>query len=386
MFKKFFPKQAKTRSHSLLELDYYLNSEIKGESIINYKSNVIVYKCVNLIASTASHVPWKIMKKNNSKIIPLPCHPILSILKKPNNIQGGADFFVELISNKLFYGNAFILSHTNENNKPTELYILGSNDVKVIIKEGKLLGYKHNIIGKEKIYPINHLNNLCKILHIKNYHPTDKIYGLSPLSAAANSIEIHNMATCWNMSLLKNGARPSGALIMKDSNSYLTDEQFSRLQEQFLQKNVGLNKVGKPLLLEGGLDWKDMSISPKDMDFIESKNMAAREISLAFGVPPQLLGIAGDNTYNNMKEARLALWEKTIIPLLDKIFDSFSCYFSSLYGEEIIVDFDRDEISALTGKREDIWSRIESSDFISINEKRSFVGLPPIKGGDNLSD
>ena len=57
------------------------------------------------------------------------------------------------------------------------------------------------------------------------------------------------------------------------------------------------------VLLEGGLDWREMSINPKDMDFIESKNSAAREIALAFGVPPQLLGINGDSTYSNMQEA-----------------------------------------------------------------------------------
>lgn len=384
MLRKFFPKQSKSTTHSLLELDYYLNSDLKGESISNYRSNVIVHKSVNLIASTASHVPWKIMKKTNSNLVRLPHHPILDILKKPNNMQGGADFFVELISNKLLYGNVFILANCDDNSKLQELYILNSNNVEVIVKSGRVLGYKHNLSGKEKIYSINQLSNYCKILHIKNYNPNDKVYGLSPLSAASRSIDIHNLASSWNISLLKNGARPSGALIMKDSNSYLTEEQFTRLQEQFNYKYTGSDKVGKPLLLEGGLDWKDMSISPKDMDFIETKNIAAREISLAFGVPPQLLGIAGDNTYNNMKEARLALWEETIIPLLDKISDSFSCYLSNLYGEEIIVDFDRDEISALTGKREDIWSRLESSDFMTLNEKRAFVGLPPIKGGDNL--
>ena len=58
-------------------------------------------------------------------------------------------------------------------------------------------------------------------------------------------------------------------------------------------------QAGRPLLLEGGLDWKPLSLTPKDMDFIEAKNVAAREIALAIGVPPMLLGIPGDNTYSN---------------------------------------------------------------------------------------
>lgn len=387
MLKKLFKKEpSQKRNISLLDYETYFFGEAKSSSPGNYRNNVIVYRCVNLIASTASHVPFKIYEKKNSKLIPTTNHRILQLLKEPNNIQGGVDFLVELISNKLLFGNSYILSNIDDNNNLRELYNLQNNNIEVITGNGKILGYRHTISGKEHIYSINQLNSFCKIMHLKNYNPNDKLYGLSPLLAASNSIEIHNLASNWNISLLKNGARPSGALIMKDTNSFLTDEQFNRLQDQFRQKYSGSDKVGKPLLLEGGLDWRDMSISPKDMDFIESKNMAAREIALAFGVPPQLLGIAGDNTYNNMKEARMALWEETIIPLLDKISDSFSSYFSRLYGENILIDFDRDEISALTGKRDDIWARIESSDFMSINEKRAHIGLPPIMGGDKIGE
>lgn len=156
------------------------------------------------------------------------------------------------------------------------------------------------------------------------------------------------------------------------------------MQAQLSEKFSGNSNAGKPLLLEEGLGWQEMSINPKDMDFIESKNSAAREIALAFGVPPQLLGINGDNTYSNMQEARLALWEETLIPLLDKIADSVSNWFSYLFKEDIIIDFDRDSISALTEKRENLWAKISNANFMTLNEKRAFVGLPPIINGDRL--
>ena len=155
---------------------------------------------------------------------------------------------------------------------------------------------------------------------MKNYNPIDKIRGLSSLNPASSAISLHKMAMDWNYSLLKNGARPSGAIIVRDSNKYLREEQFYRLKEEIQEKYSSALNASKPMLLEGGLDWKEMSMSPKDMDFSESKDAAAREIALACGVPPQLLGIKGDNTYSNMQEARIALWEETIIPLLDKIF------------------------------------------------------------------
>ena len=78
------------------------------------------------------------------------------------------------------------------------------------------------------------------------------------------------------------------------------------------------------MVLEGGLDWKAMALSPKDMDFVELKNAAAREIALAFGVPPMLLGIPGDNTYANLAEANRALWRQTVIPLVRRVADDLS--------------------------------------------------------------
>ncbi len=158
------------------------------------------------------------------------------------------------------------------------------------------------------------------------------------------------------------------------------------MQQQITDKFAGSANAGKPLLLEGGLEWQEMSINPKDMDFIESKNSASREIALAFGVPPQLLGIKGDNTYSNMQEARLSLWEETLMPLLDRLADSLSNWLSYWYNEELIIDFDRDSISALTEKRENLWAKIASANFMTINEKRAFVGLPAIAGGDRLGD
>jgi HK97 family phage portal protein len=127
-----------------------------------------------------------------------------------------------------------------------------------------------------------------------------------------------------------------------------------------------------------------MSLSPKDMDFINTKHSAARDIALALGVPPQMLGIPGDNTYSNMAEARLALWEQTILPLLENICNSFNNWLLPRFGSEFVLDYDTDEISALNPRREIVWSRLEKTNFMTINEKRRAVGLSPIAGGDEV--
>lgn len=386
MFNNPFKKKHDTRYNSayISELYNFHNNNEFNAGVNNYSDNVIVYKCVNLIAGTASHVPLKIYNNKNNNSFPSPNHPLHKLLKKPNYMQAGADFFVNMISNKLLYGNTYILAPGSDNSSPSELYILNSRNMDIIIEQGRMKYYRHITPQQEKLYEIDPLNQTSRILHLKNYHPTDEIYGMSCLQSASSAIAVHNMTSKWNMSLLRNNARPSGALIMKENNNYLTDEQFERLKEQINEKYTGSHNIGKPLLLEGGLDWKEMSINPKDMDFIESKNSAAREIALSFGVPPQLLGISGDNTYSNMQEARLALWEETIIPLLDKISDSFSNWMSHLYEEDILIEFDRNEISALTGKRENLWNMVSDSKFMTTNEKRKFLGLAPIKNGDKF--
>jgi HK97 family phage portal protein len=115
----------------------------------------------------------------------------------------------------------------------------------------------------------------------------------------------------------------------------LTDEQFRRLKEMIEEDFTGAVNSGKPMILEGGLDWKEISLSPKDMDFIEGKHSAARDIALAFGVPPQLLGISGDNTYSNLVEARTTLWEQTILPLAQNTIDHIGRWLLSYINKKL---------------------------------------------------
>lgn len=380
-WKKFWGSNF-TKSQHFIELNdiAYGNLKRVKVGIEAYRENVIVYRCVNLIAQSAGHVPWKVIKSKSGEIIL--DHPLHNLLKRPNPEKAGADFFSELISSILLFGNSYILSTLDS--KPKEIYLLPALATELVLDQNRLVAYKYKSVSGDKFYRIDPINKISRVLHLKNYHPLNQHYGLSCLDAASLPIDLHQQSSYWNHSLLQNGARPSGALIVKDSNGYLSDEQFERLQAQLSEKFTGNNNAGKPLLLEGGLGWQEMSINPKDMDFIESKNSAAREIALAFGVPPQLLGINGDNTYSNMQEARLALWEETLIPLLDKIADSMSNWFSYLFKEEITIDFDSDSISALTEKRENLWAKIANANFMTLNEKRAFVGLPKITGGDSL--
>lgn len=376
------PKERKAAS--ILDIpDHFFYSEDKAGHE-NYYSNVIVHRCVSLIASSASHVPWLIYKNRGTDKVYVEHHLVAKLLKRPNPEVSGADFFTDLISGLLLYGNSYIALAGLEKSKPSGLYNLHSKAVEIITSNNKPTAYRYRSNGTETIYPIDNLTRKSQILHFKNYHPSNQLYGLSSLEAAAKSINLYSKTLEWNRALLKNAVKPSGALVFQDGNGYLTDEQFKRLQQQFYENFSGSTNSGKPLLLEGGLKWQETNNAERFEKFIELKDSSARDIAIAFNVPPQLLGINGDNTYSNMQEARLALWEENIIPLLDRLSDSLSNWFSYWLGEDLLIDFDRDAISALTGRRENLWAKIANASFMTLNEKRAFVGLDPIQGGDKL--
>jgi HK97 family phage portal protein len=128
------------------------------------------------------------------------------------------------------------------------------------------------------------------------------------------------------------------------------------------------------MLLEGGLKWQAMSLSPADMDFVGLKAAAAREIALAFGVPPMLIGLPGDNSYANYREANRAVWRLTILPLADMILSGLAQGLSSWFpGAKLWVEIDK--VPAMAEDRERLWRSVSAADFLSNDEKRQLLGL-----------
>jgi HK97 family phage portal protein len=272
-----------------------------------------------------------------------------------------------------------ILSIRNGAGLVTELHLLRPDRVEVVPGKGNIpKKYIYKVNEREVSYPVDQITGYSDILHLKNFNPSDDWLGLSQIESASYSIDIHNQASTWNKSLLQNGARPTGVMIVKSHNNspgYLNEQQFKRLVDQLEDKFMGSKNAGRPIILEGGIDWKEMGYSPKDMDFVETKNSAAREISLAFGVPPQLLGIRGDNTYNNMQEARLAFWEETVLPLIDCAVDSINNWFADYFKGKFRLFYNTNNISALALKQDKVWKRVSEASFMNDNEKRAAVGL-----------
>ena len=219
---------------------------------------------------------------------------------------------------------------------------------------------------------------LSPICHVRAFHPQDDHYGLSPIQAAATALDVHNAASRWSKALLDNAARPSGAIVYRgvDGQGTLQADQYDRLVEEIEANHQGARNAGRPMLLEGGLDWKPMGFSPSDMEFQKTKESAAREVALAFGVPPMLLGLPGDATYANYAEANRAFYRLTVLPLVEKVAAAISGWLPAYYAEEARLSADLDGIPALAIEREAQWRRVADAGFLTDREKRRLLGLP----------
>jgi HK97 family phage portal protein len=119
------------------------------------------------------------------------------------------------------------------------------------------------------------------------------------------------------------------------------------------------------------------------MDFLEAKHTAAREIALAFGVPPMLLGIPGDNTYSNYQEANRVFWRGTVLPLASRVGASLTHWLAPVFGDVRLV-VDTDDAPALAKDRAAFWEQVGKAAFLTVNEKREAIGYSPVEGGDRI--
>jgi HK97 family phage portal protein len=218
------------------------------------------------------------------------------------------------------------------------------------------------------------------ICHIRQFHPQDDHYGLSPMQAAASALDVHNSASAWSKALLDNAARPSGAIIYhgSDGQGTLTPDQYDRLVNEMEAHHVGARNAGRPMLLEGGLDWKPMGFSPSDMEFQKTKEAAAREIATAFGVPPMLIGITGEATYANYQEANRAFYRLTVLPFVARVTAAVGHWLSGFAGDDLVLKPDLDQVPALASERDQQWKRVADADFLTDAEKRALLGLPKL--------
>jgi HK97 family phage portal protein len=340
--------------------------------------NAVAYRCVRMIAEGASAVPWLIYDGRKE----LETHPLLALLARPNPEEEGSVLFERWYAYLQCAGDAY-LEAVSASDAVRELYVLRPDRVAMVSdSRGWPVAYDYKIDGRTTRL-LREASGFMPVLHARLFHPLDDHYGLSPMSAAGTALDVHNAGAGWVKALLDNAARPSGALVYKGPDGgTLTDEQFNRLKRELEDSYQGAANAGRPMVLEGGLEWRSMSYTPSELDFANSRAVAAREIALAFGVPPMLLGIPGDNTYANYREANLVFWRQTVLPLVARTARALTGWLAPRFGERLRIGYDADAVDALALEREAVWDRLSKASFLTLNERRAAAGYSPVEGGD----
>jgi HK97 family phage portal protein len=331
-----------------------------------------------MIAEGAASVPVRLFEGGAE----VSEHPLLDLIAKPSAATCGPDMLEDWYGYLLIAGNAY-MEAVSVGGAPRELHVVRPDRMKIVPgADGWPEAYEYAANGLTTRFRQSPEEGVRPILHMALFNPSNDYYGMSPIEAASSAVDLHNAASAWNKALLDNAARPSGALVYSADSGHLNEEQFARLKAELDSNYQGALNAGRPMLLEGGLDWKTMSLSPAEMDFIEAKHAAAREIALALGVPPMLLGIPGDNTYANYAEANRVLWRQTVLPLVSRTLKALGGWLGPQFGGGLELRAAVDKVDALSGDRAALWDRMQRVDFLTVDEKRAAVGYGPLGAGE----
>ncbi len=322
-----------------------------------YMRNPVGQRAVRMVADAASATPL---------IVDGAAHPAAALL---------TPFLMETVATHLLlHGNAFLETGLDHRDMPAALWALRPERMALEVDaRGWPAAWLYRLGTKTVRYRAGGDGEGMALLHVRTANPLDDHMGLGCVAAASEPAQLLNQAARWNRSLLANAARPSGALVMEENGATLSAEQFDRLRDEIEAGFQGAANAGRPMLLEGGLRWQPLALTPAEMDFARLREAAAREVALAFGVPPMLLGLPGDSTHANYAEANVSLWRLTVLPLVARVLAAASQHLRQWWPElELAVDMDA--IPALWGDRERLWRHVAAADFLSADEKRALLG------------
>lgn len=354
-----------------------------------YLNTATVYFCISLIAQKSTTIPIKLYTKEDDlkDRAEVKNHPILDLLEKPAPNVDYYEWLERIVTFYLLGGNA-IQEPNVLDGEVKELITYNPKNVDYeVTANDKLLSYKvTDENGNVKYHKVNQVNKSSDLLHWKNIDPLVEYKGSSSLASARTSIDIQNTGDSHNYNTLKNQARPSGALSYKPGDGQpltLDDGAFERLKEEINKQFSGDQNAGKPLLLEGGLEWVQMSLNAKDLDYVNSRHTTMKDICRALKVPSSLLGIEGDTAYNNMRESKELLWENAIIPMMRRFISHLNTELLPLFdnSQGLELGMDLSLIPDLSIKQERIWDRIKKANHLTIDEKRKMTGFEPLPDG-----
>lgn len=358
-----------------------------------YQSNPIVYACINRIAEAVAGLPYGLFQETRRDLKEIEAHPLLDLLHAPTQTQGFGGLTRAAITSRLIAGNVF-LEAVHVGSHVRELHVLRPDRMRLEVERDALM-WRYEVNGRLVRFPYDPERVWPKLWHWRAYNPTDDFWGLSPMESAMKAVDQSAAYQEHNKGLLDNAAAPSGAFVYSPKegagpqDGRMPSGMFESLKKLLDDRAMSRKNTGRPLLLEGGLDWKPFGLSHVDMQFLEGQRDTARDIARAFGVPPMILGIPGDNTYSNQREANEDFYRTTVLPLAKDYYAQLMTWLAPVFNLDrgrFSIRADEDEIPALADARKAKWEMVSASDFLSVNEKREALGYGKVAPSADPAD
>lgn len=352
----------------------YAMQDWKAYAKEGFGQNPTIYRCIDLIATNAASVrPY--VKVGGDYV---DNHPLLDLLKRPNPVTGGQEFRTEAYAWAMLTGNIFtekkVFPDRVSEMHNWQPFMMSIDRSKTNVQIPLRYWAAKNQPGARS-WDVDPNSGESEMMHLALFNPSPNagFMGQSPLAAAASSGDQLNAANKWRYNMFKNDCRPSGILSTEQA---VTSGQRKELNKD-MEDNSGWKKAGRFLVLGGGLKYQQLSSTPKDVDWLQGSKFNKQEIAEVFGVPTQLLGIEGSQTFANFEEARYAFYLMTVLPLVDLYFDELNRWLAPFYGENVEICYNKSSIDALDYMRRQTVEMKLNSKVLSVNEKREVLGLPP---------
>lgn len=346
-----------------------------------YKSSVYVYKCIDKIGKAAGSVPWKVYRLTNGTWEPIEQHPLELLMERPNEYMDRSELIEIMTAHLYLSGNSLHTKVRGVGSEVIELWPVQPKNITPVKSTESYISHYEFKEGTQKA-----LIDPADIIHTKFIDPENTFWGMGPLMVAARIIDTDNEAVSWNKIGLQNRGIPDGALT---TDQELSDPVYNETKGRIREQLQGARNARNIMLLSGGFKYQQMSLSPVEMDFINSRKMTKEEICSAFDVPPPIVGIMDNSIYNNMSEARQIFWEDTVIPYLNKIRQVFNQALATDFqkgNEKIFIDYDLTGVQALRKNDKEQVETVKSYwamgvPFNALNKKYD-LGFEDIEGGD----
>lgn len=324
--------------------EWTINNSVKQ----GYIESGWVYRAISMISRTAASVPWVVFDPEGHII---PEHPLAQVLTRPNPVISRQDMMELLVSWLMLSGESYIKKAIDSSGRKTiGLWPVSPDRIAPIAsQDSNMLIGGYEIINERGARVKTEDYNIDNIIQFKLLDPANPIRGISPLQAAAKAVDTDNEQKAWNKSAMQNRGVLDGFFSFERD---IDQSTFDLLKTMIKERFSGSKRARGPGIIGSNAKYQQLSLSPVEMDFLESRKFNREEIFIIFGVPPQLAGSQDNATYNNFSESLRIFWQNTIIPLLDDIKDTFNHSFALELGDGYSIGCDLSGVEALRDNEE----------------------------------